>query len=1276
LQEFKKLIFDRRPSSILNAWAQPELKPYDPSEEPAKSDDTSPQVPQGEQGAAAPASDSGFDPNQWNTAIGSGSRVGAVSGGLTPARPVRSTTATVILRAAPAVRAAPPRPVSGVSAKSAMSASQIQALIDSDARPSTAPARPVDLDAPPAAATGTTVDAALDAKILKRELEMLQRDVTLSRWGKVRAFFETLAEKDRKGAYEHFLKTLLRHPNKPPSRLPANLQEKNRFSFEEAFVLAGLAPGGFDKKQAALLAPIARRAMDGGGVREEWIRKLELEVSKSAESQRIDRREAVLLLSSLKMNDELGAFLPTAKEAEQRDDREALNLLSRHALAMHAKDGRSQWLETAWEATQAALAKGEIEKDQKEEALRRAVDLAPKVRAELGPAWLKQSFTERPERGMEIVATIGGQVALGFAQKARDADYRAAGLRLQKTAVEALLETAPKLADTWRPTLELMAAGWVQEAAYSNQNSKTSSYGSFMERDSFGNVYWSKRRRGGGGQVATIEPEDLLKSQPSERWASILGADLRPHFTTVSAQLWLKVNEYEKAFPYIERLASTNGRKAKELADEFLRVWKSSNNPNARNRGSNYIYVYGFDDRANSIPLTRAKQERNLAELADYVGRLRGLPMEQVDPRLLTEAFVAAHSLAEVYQLDTIEAVFGDLASLDPIVLGQLIGRMRMNLATVWRTPAVQQQAKTRRSQKEMMAEVARGYSTAIALAEGSLSARGRHWSLLTAVATLLHDQNNFKKEAMPDSSFSEVRKGAFELLSEAADHYASIAETLTQGEETDVVFTSWFYAALGASDLGAIDESMVVAGGQLPLIKAAVASLPDGHRERMQARFANLLFTRMSSVKPDIKFRYLKAGFEITGDHEQTKDAREVWDYYQDLVSEIRLEMVVDGSSQVGIEPFGVRVDIVHTDAVGRESGGFQKYATNQNNMAYAYNYGRPTENYRDKFHDAAIASLQENFEILSATFNSENMEALRGDAEGWQRTPYAYLLLQARGPQVDRIPEVKLDLDFKDTTGFFIMPVVSSPVAIDASRAQAQRPFEALEVSQLLDERKVDEGKITLEVKAKSNGLVPDLDAILELAPPGFRVSKMDDQGAAVMRFTPDQDAVESERVWLIAFEPQTEGARPGSFRFGAPKLEDMATTYQRYDDADLETVPAEIALRLGRVGTNPWWSWLVLLAGGALYGFWFFFSKPREDAADGHEVGLRMPEAVTPFSILALLHEIRTSGGLPAAQQAQLEAEIHRIEISHFGKGAADGGDAADLEAIARHWLNRAG
>ena len=1292
LQEFKKVVFDRRPSSILKAWAQPELKPYDPSEE--QGEDAAPAGGEAA-GAARPAGGGQVDPGAGQVRTMSGARMAPSAPGRSASRASRVSRATATLSVRPArattrlavparagsalVPAAPTLPTAATpapTASGALSTSQIQALIDADGADAPAVVAAPAPASGAAAVTAPPSDAALEAKVLKRELEMLQRDVTLSRWDKVAAFFGTLAEKDRAPAYEHLLQVLLRHPNKPQSRLPANLQERNRFSFEEAFVLAGMAPGGFDKKQAKLLAPIVKRAMDGGGVREEWIRLLGVEVSKAAESQRVDRREAAVLLSTLEMNEELGVFLPTATEAEERGDREALNLLARHALAMFAKDRRSEWLETAWEVTQAALAEGEIAEAQKEEALLRAVDLAPKVRAELGPAWLKQSFTDRPERGMEIVATIGGQVASGFAKKARDAAYRAGGLKLQKTAVEALLETAPELAEQWRSSLELMASGWVQEASYSNQYSKTSSFGSYMQRDQFGNVYWTNRRMGGGGQVTAIEPADLLEAQPNDRWAGILGADLRPHFTTVSAQLWLKVNEYEKAFPYIERLASTNGRKAKELADEFLRVWKNNNNPNARNRGSNYIYVYGFDDRANSIPLTRAKQERNLAELADYVARLRALPMEPVDPGLLTEAFVAAHSLAEVYQLETIEAVFGDIAALDPVVLGQLIGRMRMNLATIWRTPAVQQQAKTRRSQKEMLAEVAAGYATAITLARDSLVTRGRHWSLLTALATLLHDQNNFKKEAMPDSSFSEVRKSAFELLAEASDHYASICEDFNQAEETDTVYTSWFYAALGASDLGAIDESMVVANSQLPLIKQAMADLPEGHRERMEARFANLLFTRMSSVKPDIKFRYLKAGFEVAGDHEQTKDAREVWDYYQDLIAEIRLEVVVDGSSQVGTEPFGVRVDIVHTDAVGRESGGFQKYATNQNNQAYAYNYGRPTENYRDKFHDAAIASLQENFEILSATFNSENMEPLKGDEEGWERTPYAYLLLQARGPQVDRIPEVKLDLDFKDTTGFFIMPVVSSPVAIDASRDQDQRPFEGLEVTQLLDERKLDEGKVTLEIKAKSEGLVPDLDDILALDPPGFRVSKMDDQGAAVVRFSPDQDAVESERVWLIAMEPEDGAAAPGSFRFGAPKLDEMKTTYQRYDDADLETVAGEIALRRGLSGSNPWWAWLLLGAGSLLYLVWFLFARPSEGDGAAAADALTMPETVTPFSVLALLHQVRARCDLSAEQQAALAADVHRIEAGHFGKDAGgDGygqGQDQDLAAAARRWL----
>ncbi|MEZ5973758.1 MAG: hypothetical protein R3E96_02620 [Planctomycetota bacterium] len=46
---------------------------------------------------------------------------------------------------------------------------------------------------------------------------------------------------------------------------------------------------------------------------------------------------------------------------------------------------------------------------------------------------------------------------------------------------------------------------------------------------------------------------------------------MRPKFDTTIAELFLKVNEEVQAFPYIEQLAKTNPRKAKELAQEFSR---------------------------------------------------------------------------------------------------------------------------------------------------------------------------------------------------------------------------------------------------------------------------------------------------------------------------------------------------------------------------------------------------------------------------------------------------------------------------------------------------------------------------------------------------------------------------------------------------------------------------------------------------------------------------------------------------------------------------------
>ena len=1234
-QKFQQLQYDRRPSTVLKVWSLPELKPYDPSEEKDKPKD-------GEAGAEAASGEPGVAGGEAGGVVET-----VVEGGEVPPE--------VLQRMVMEQLGAGGQPVATGEAGAAAT-------------------QPGGTAAAAAAAAAAQKEKLLAEKRLQREMEMLQRDVTLGRWHKVGAFLGTLPEKDRKKAYEHFLKTVPNHPQRPEDqRIPPNLQEKNRFSFDDALAIAGIAPGGFDKKQAALLAPLVRRAIESGSVLEELIRLLTEEVGKPEAEQRLDRREVALLLTAIGQDVELGVFLPTPEQAQQQNDREGLNLLARHALAMFQKEQRNSFLETAWNVTQAALAQGEVGEAEKAEALRRAVELAPKVRAELGPAWLADSFTKWPERGMEIVAVIGGQVAKGFGERPGDTGYRATGLRLQKTAVDALLAAAPQLGEQWRPTLGMLASGWIAEAAYSYQNSESDSWGPMMERDDFGNIFYSSRRRGGGGQAQAVEPVDLIESQPGEAWASLLDPALQPHFATVSAQLWLKVNEPQKAFPYIEQLAKVNPRKGKELANEFLRVWIRNANPNADNRVNSYMFMYGFDQRSNGIPLTRSKQERNLEELGSWVERLRQLPIGGVDDALLSEAFVTAHSAAEVYRLETMEKVFGDIDKMDPQLLGQLLGKMRTNLATVWRVPAVQDQQKTKRSQRETLMAVRDGYATALAVAQRALQKRGRHWALLSVVAAIKHDQINFGREVEHDSGFAEGRKLAFAGFAEAAAHYAETADTLRLDQETIGAFDTWFYAALGASDLGAVDQDTVLAKNQLPLIRAAIDALPKASAKRHLDMFANQLFTRMSAVKPQIKFRYLEAGFAVVGDHPQAREAKKVWDYYQDLLHELRLEAVVDGPTAVGTQPFGVRVDIVHSPEIARESGGFAKYATNQNNQSYAYNYGRPLENYRDRFTEAVTASLQENFEVISVTFNGEGMQAKPTSAPGWEATPYAYLLLKARGPQVDRVPTIQLDFDFLDPTGFAVLPIGSGTVAIDASAKAESRPFTDLEITQLLDQRRADEGKITLEVKAKAKGLVPNLEQILKLELPGFVVQKRDDQGVSVNKFADDQSGVESERIWLMQLAAENEYERPNRFVFGRPLVEGTKAVYQRYDDADLATVSPEVALSGLDRRSEPIWVWVLLGLGAVAYTLWFLFVHPQSAAATARHRALELPKHLNAFTVLGLLQRIGAETRLDEAQRRALADDLARIEACHFGRGQDP---TLDLEATARRWLQQVG
>src|SRR5205823_11890123 len=131
-----------------------------------------------------------------------------------------------------------------------------------------------------------------------------------------------------------------------------------------------------------------------------------------------------------------------------------------------------------------------VAREEKEQALRRAVDLATRIKEELGQSWLDQSYTKHPERGMDILATLGTMVAKGFQTSPHDTSLRIKSLQLQKTAIDALLKVAPDKADAWKATLTLLAANWLKEADYSRLNDRSTGADARMRRDYFGNFYF------------------------------------------------------------------------------------------------------------------------------------------------------------------------------------------------------------------------------------------------------------------------------------------------------------------------------------------------------------------------------------------------------------------------------------------------------------------------------------------------------------------------------------------------------------------------------------------------------------------------------------------------------------------------------------------------------------------------------------------------------------------------------------------------------------------
>jgi len=460
---------------------------------------------------------------------------------------------------------------------------------------------------------------------------------------------------------------------------------------------------------------------------------------------------------------------------------------------------------------------------------------------------------------------------------------------------------------------------------------------------------------------------------------------------------------------------------------------------------------------------------------------------------------------------------------------------------------------------------------------------------------------------------------------------------------------------------------------GQFPLIKAAIESMPKDLAEIHMSRFANNLFARMSPVKPELKFRYLKSGFEIVGDHPRAWEARELYQYYKDLTGEIKLDLQLDGDPNVGTELFGVYVNLIHTSEIEREAGGFGKYATNQNQISYSYNYGRPTQDYRDKFVDSVQATLGEHFEVVSVTFRGEEAMKSRPSMErGWRATPYAYVALKARGSEVDRVSPVAIDMDFLDTSGYVIVPVESTELVVNCSAPVSTRPIQDLKLTRTLDERQIEEGKLVMEVSATGKGLIPNLENLVTLEMDDFKVVAIADQGCLPTAFDDENPEIQviSDRSWSVEYQVKDDAAEANSFSFSDSKIELTENKIKRYDDADLVDAQSVITLKknLASAKTNPRYFVGPLLAIGlmGLVAVVLCYMPKREAVVDAFQ----MPEDVNAFTVLSLLKDIKQRNGISGSQSTELDLSISQIESYYFGDDQEDAPD--DLKTIASSWL----
>ena len=882
-------------------------------------------------------------------------------------------------------------------------------------------------------------------------------------------------------------------------------------------------------------------------------------------------------------------------------------------------------------------------------------------------SWRQRVFTDSGEVGQALLSQLGTQARAQIQNRGSNPANRLKVLQSIRIAVDTMLDQIGDDIGPWQASIDALAIAFSDEANLSLGKP----------------VSLPANRRAS----QKINPRDLVDATPDQRWLQAIAPSLRQACALATIACAARADEPDRAMAALRALVDDPAVDSSELASVLISEWSRNLDPNRpdddfferRVVTASGIFFSPFGGQ-RSAPLTRSKQRRSLRHLGEVVAELREMKVPDLDWTALVDAFAASHSQAEVYLKEDIEALFGPIDQLPVAVAEQLAKKMWRQLQRNWRSPELQQSKGTRRTTQELQQEVERGYQLGLRMTALAREKGPQSWQAPMLAGNLRFDLAEYWHELDPDlERYVPQREAAFARYADAVRIYS---EQFNAGQESRAVtpHLQWFISALGATELGFLTMTTKPENDQVGLLEESMAELPEEEQLLHRGLFASAVESSVGQVKADMKSRFVRHAMRVIGDHPLGRGTRRLARLYQDLESEVELAVSIDGKNEVGTDPFGVRVALRYTDSLEREAGGFDLYLRN---MVYVPMAPQPMD-YRDDFEARLREAFDEHFTIEALQFNSPDSKPYSFQRPGWMEQAFAYLILRAKDRSVDLLPEVRIDLDFRDgTNGSVRVPVVSPILPILASSSSGPRPTAGTnQVEIALDGRELESGKLKLEIIANGLGVLPDLDGILpgwqqQITDAGYSLAEIDgllDNGLNVVKIDPEALPIvpESERSWTINLVTPEQSESSVIFNFpGAAEGTELIC--KNYEDFDIVTLEQPMAtLKIPSKGLPDW---AIIAIGTIVAALLIFLLQRNKKVAVVAEPRWKMPEEVSPLSVAHLLRSIESQRALIDNDQLpHLREEVASIEARYFSEDGETKIDLPELQETAQQWLSR--